>query len=64
MRPVYFPQVTRTEIKPSRKIDGFDPDQHFLASYNLKKLTPGGPEPHGISGAACHRVTVWPDVGL
>ncbi len=50
--PLYFPQVTRTEIKPSRRIDGFNPDQHFLASYNLKKLTPGGPEPHGISGAA------------
>lgn len=50
--PLYFPQVIRTEIKPGRKIDGFDPDQHFLASYNLEKLTPGGPEPHGISGAA------------
>jgi len=50
--PLYFPQVTRTQIQPSREIEGFDPDQHFLASYNLEKLTPSGPEPHGISGAA------------
>jgi hypothetical protein len=50
--PLYFPQVTRTQIQPNRPMKDFDPDQHFLASYNLQKLTPPGPEPHGISGAA------------
>lgn len=50
--PMYFPQVTRTQIQPNRPMKDFDPDQHFLTSYNLQKLTPAGPEPHGISGAA------------